>query len=161
MTIAHQWYGTDHAAFLSRNGRLKMISGLTVPNYAGMYSCCGSMPWLLTSVHPHDCSPQAILQPMCFHIFPQYRLSTILPSTTDSYARRTMTHEPPQQPVLTTDDFLALIERHLPELWQAHAHSGNRALRVVLRSAEALLAERAGMDVATFRHSRPDHQRKP
>ena len=68
---------------------------------------------------------------------------------------------PNEQAALTTDDFLALIERHLSELWQAHARSGNRALRVVLRSAETLLAERAGMDVATFRHSRPDHQRKP
>jgi hypothetical protein len=30
-------------------------------------------------------------------------------------------------------------------LWQAHARSGNRSLRVVLRSPEALLAERAAM----------------
>ena len=70
--------------------------------------------------------------------------------------------ERPNEPaVLTIESFLVLIKRHLSELWQAHAHSGNRSLRVVLRSAEALLAERAGMDVATFRHSRPDHQRKP
>jgi len=53
--------------------------------------------------------------------------------------------------------FLALIERHLSEVWQAYARSGNRSLRVVLRSAEALLAERAGMDSAT----RPDHHPKP
>ena len=33
-------------------------------------------------------------------------------------------------------------------------------LRVVLHSAEALLAERAGMDVATFRRSRRDHHRQ-
>lgn len=66
-----------------------------------------------------------------------------------------------EQTALTVDDFLALIERHLSELWQAHAHSGNRSLRVVLRSASALLAERAGMDLATFRRLRPDHQRKP
>jgi len=65
-----------------------------------------------------------------------------------------------EQAALTTDDFLTLIERHLSELWQAHAHSGNRSLRVVLRSAETLLAERAGMDLATFRRSRPDHHRK-
>jgi hypothetical protein len=39
---------------------------------------------------------------------------------------------------LTADDFLVLIERHLSELWQAHSRSGNRSLRVVLRSAEAL-----------------------
>jgi hypothetical protein len=67
---------------------------------------------------------------------------------------------PNEQAALTADEFLALIERHLPELWQAHAHSGNRSLRVVLRSAEALLAERAGMDLATFRRSRGDHHRK-
>lgn len=65
-----------------------------------------------------------------------------------------------EQAALTTDDLLALIERHLSELWQAHAHSGNRSLRAVLRSAEVLLAERAGMDLATFRRSRPDHQHK-
>ena len=65
-----------------------------------------------------------------------------------------------EQVALTADDFLTLIERHLSELWQAHARSGNRSLRVVLRSAEALLAERAGMDPATFRSSRPDHQRR-
>ena len=64
------------------------------------------------------------------------------------------------QTELTADDFLTLIERHLSELWQAHAHSGNRSLRIVLRSAETLLAERAGMDLATFRRSRPDRQRK-
>jgi len=64
------------------------------------------------------------------------------------------------QAILTADEFLALIERPLSSLWQAHARSGNRSLRVVLRSAEALLAERAGMDPATFRRSRPDHQRK-
>ena len=68
---------------------------------------------------------------------------------------------PNEQAALTTDDFLALIERHLSDLWQVHAHSGNRSLRVVLRSAEALLAERAGMDLAIFRRSRPNHQRKP
>ena len=68
---------------------------------------------------------------------------------------------PNAQAALTAEDLLALIERHLSELWQVHAQSGNRSLRVVLRSAEALLAERAGMDVATFRRSRPDHQRKP
>ncbi len=67
---------------------------------------------------------------------------------------------PTEQAALTADDFLTLIERHLPELWQAHAHSGNRSLRAVLRSAEVLLAERAGMDLATFRRSRPDQQRK-
>jgi hypothetical protein len=65
-----------------------------------------------------------------------------------------------EQAALTADDFLALIERHLSELWQAQAQSGNRSLRVVLRSAEALLAERTGMDVATFRRSRGDHCRK-
>jgi len=65
-----------------------------------------------------------------------------------------------EQAALTADDFLALIERHLPDLWQAYAHSGNRSLRVVLRSAEALLAERAGMDPTTFRRSRPDHHRQ-
>ena len=69
-------------------------------------------------------------------------------------------NRPHEQAALTADDFLALIERHLSELWQAHAHSGNRSLRVVLRSAETLLAERAGMDLVTFRRSRPDHQRK-
>ena len=67
---------------------------------------------------------------------------------------------PNEQAALTADAFLTLIERHLSELWQAHARSGNRSLRVVLRSAEALLAERAGMDPATFRHSRPDHHRE-
>ena len=97
---------------------------------------------------------------MCFHIFPQYRLYTILPSTTDSYAREMQMVRPNEQAALTTDDFLTLIERHLSELWQAHAHSGNRSLRVVLRSAEALLAEHAGMDVATFRRSRHEHHRK-
>ena len=70
-------------------------------------------------------------------------------------------YRPNEQAALTLDDLLTLIERHLSELWQAHAHSGNRSLRVVLRSAEALLAERAGMNLATFRRSRPDHQRKP
>lgn len=69
-------------------------------------------------------------------------------------------NRPTDQAALTTDDFLTLIERHLSELWQAHAHSGNRSLRLVLRSAEALLAERSGMDPATFRRSRPDHHRK-
>jgi hypothetical protein len=49
-----------------------------------------------------------------------------------------------EQAALTADNFLTLIERHLFELWGAHAHSGNRSLRVVLRSAETLLAERAG-----------------
>jgi hypothetical protein len=65
-----------------------------------------------------------------------------------------------EQAALTPDDFLTLIERHLAELWQAHAHSGNRSLRAVLRSAETLLAERAGMDLATFRRSRSDHRCK-
>jgi hypothetical protein len=68
---------------------------------------------------------------------------------------------PNEQAALTSDDFLTLIERHLSELWGAHAHSGNRSLRVVLRSAEALLAERAGMDLATFRRSHRNHQHKP
>jgi hypothetical protein len=49
----------------------------------------------------------------------------------------------------------------MPDLWQAHAQSGNRSLRVVLRSAEALPTERSGMDLTTFRRSRRDHQRKP
>jgi hypothetical protein len=70
-------------------------------------------------------------------------------------------NQPPEQAALTADDFLALIERHLSELRRVHAHSGNRSLRVVLHSAEALLAERAGMNLATFRRSRRDHQRKP
>jgi len=61
---------------------------------------------------------------------------------------------PNEQAALTVDEFLALIECHLSELWQAHAHSGNRSLRVVLRNAEALLAERARIDVAAFRRSR-------
>lgn len=67
---------------------------------------------------------------------------------------------PNEQAALTADDLLTLIERHLLDLWQAHAHSGNRSLRAVLRSAEALLAERAGMDVATLRRSHRDHHRK-
>jgi hypothetical protein len=71
------------------------------------------------------------------------------------------TMERNEQAALTADDFLALIARHLPDLWQAHAYSGNRSLRVVLRSAEALLAERAGLDLATFRRSRRNHHRKP
>jgi hypothetical protein len=54
---------------------------------------------------------------------------------------------------LTADAFLALIDRHLSDLWQVLARSGNRSLREVLRSAEALLVERAGMDPATFPHS--------
>jgi hypothetical protein len=54
-----------------------------------------------------------------------------------------------------------LIERRLSELSQAQSRSVNCSLRVVLRSAEALLAERSGMDLATFRRSRRDHQRKP
>lgn len=58
-----------------------------------------------------------------------------------------------EQVAPTADDFLALVERHLPDLWQAHAHSGNRSLRVVLRNAEVLLAKRAGTDLATFRRS--------
>jgi hypothetical protein len=70
-------------------------------------------------------------------------------------------NRPHEQAALTADDFLALIERHLSELWQAQSRSENRSLRVVLRSAEALLAERAGMNLATFRRSRRDHQRKP
>src|SRR5262245_22228472 len=105
-------------------------------------------------------SPQLLAQPMCFHIFPRPLLLAILPSTTDSYARHTLMNQAHEQATLTADDFLTLIERHLSELWQAHAHSGNRSLRVVLRSAETLLAERAGMDLATFRRSRPEYQRK-
>src|SRR5262245_28334142 len=105
-------------------------------------------------------SPQLLAQPMCFHIFPRPLLLAILPSTTNRYAREMLMDRANEQAVLTTDDFLMLIERHLPALWQAHAHSGNRSLRVVLRSAEALLAERAGMDLATFRRSCPDHHRK-
>jgi hypothetical protein len=66
-----------------------------------------------------------------------------------------------EQAALTAEDFLTLIERHLSELWQAHARSGNRSLRLVLRAAEALLAERAGMDLATFRHVSRSHHRKP
>jgi hypothetical protein len=54
-----------------------------------------------------------------------------------------------------------LIERRLSELSQAQSRSVNCSLRVVLRSAEALLAERAGMNLATFRRSRRDYQRKP
>jgi hypothetical protein len=65
-----------------------------------------------------------------------------------------------EQRALTADDFLALIERHLPDLWQAHAYSGNRSLRLVLRSAEVLLAARAGSDIATFRRVRRDQRRK-
>jgi len=65
-----------------------------------------------------------------------------------------------EQAVRTADDFLALVERHLPELWQVHAHSGNRALRVVLQNAEVLLAERAGIDLATFRRSRGIQRRE-
>jgi hypothetical protein len=97
---------------------------------------------------------------MCFHIFLHELLLAILPSTTNSYARHMLMNRPNEQAALTADDFLTLIERHLSELWQAHAHSGNRSLRVVLRSAEALLAERAGMNPATFRRSRRDHHRK-
>ena len=55
---------------------------------------------------------------------------------------------------------LALIERHLSELWQAHTHSGNGSLRVVLRRAEVLLTERAKMALATFRGSNRDHYRE-
>lgn len=69
-------------------------------------------------------------------------------------------NQPREPATLTADDLLTLIERHLSELWQAHAHSGNRSLRVILRSAETLLAERAGMDLATFRRLHPDHQHK-
>lgn len=68
---------------------------------------------------------------------------------------------PNEQAALTADDFLMLIKRHLSELWQAQSRSVNCSLRVVLRSAETLLAERAGMNLATFRMLRRDHQRKP
>src|SRR5262245_50452025 len=105
-------------------------------------------------------SPQALAEPMCFHIFLRELLLAILSSTTDSYARHTLMDRSNEQAALTADDLLTLIERHLSELWQAHAHSGNRSLRTVLRSAEALLAERAGMDVAMFRRSRHEHHRK-
>jgi hypothetical protein len=71
------------------------------------------------------------------------------------------TMERNEQAALTADDFLALVERDLLELWRAHARSGNRSLRLVLRSAEVLLAERAGMDPATFRESNRNHYRKP
>src|SRR5262245_6352504 len=98
---------------------------------------------------------------MCFHIFLHQPLPAILPSTTNNYASHMLMNRPNEQATLTADDFLTLIERHLSELWQAHAQSGNRSLRVVLRSAEALLAERAGMDPPTFRMSRRDHHRKP
>jgi hypothetical protein len=32
-----------------------------------------------------------------------------------------MTHEPNEAITWTAEIFLALIERHLPDLWQAHA----------------------------------------
>ncbi len=54
----------------------------------------------------------------------------------------------------TADDLLTLIERLLPGLWQAHATSGSRALRTLLHVAERLLAQRAGVDVRTFRDTR-------
>jgi hypothetical protein len=60
---------------------------------------------------------------------------------------------------ITVEDFITLIERQLPQLWEAHARSGNRALRTVLRSAESLLAQQAGMDVATFRRTRRTEKR--
>lgn len=48
------------------------------------------------------------------------------------------------QNALSAEGLLTLIEHHLPALWQVHAHSGNRSLRLILRQAEALLAARAG-----------------
>ena len=59
-----------------------------------------------------------------------------------------------QQAQQTPDDLLTLIDRHLPSLWQAHAASGNRSLRTLLHVAETLLAQRAGVDVPTFRTTR-------
>lgn len=47
------------------------------------------------------------------------------------------------QTILNAEGLLALIERHLPALWQAHARSGNHSLRLVLRRAETLLVTRA------------------
>jgi hypothetical protein len=87
-----------------------------------------------------DCISTALAQPMCFHIFLHKVLLAILSSTTNSYARYMQIGRPNEQAVLKADEFLALIERHLSELWQAHASSGNRSLRVVLHSAEALPA---------------------
>jgi hypothetical protein len=67
-------------------------------------------------------------------------------------------HQHAQQ---TPDDLLTLIDRHLPSLWQAHAACGNRSLRTLLHVAETMLAQRAGVDVPTFRTTRRRTRRQP
>lgn len=83
--------------------------------------------YLVLSRH-YPGQPDVNLEPMSFHILPSPHPSAILPPTAATETRPTMADTADQHGAPGAEGLLALIERHLPALWQAHAHSGSRAL---------------------------------